>query len=522
MATQSDDSVSVVRHKEHQWARLTGDNGPAAMWLRVMHLWCARWFWPDSHPPSTNELAAAITSLTRGHDHIGGSHVERWTRMAADAATTHKFFHWPIEFADAFYDANGQPRPDAGFDAVIGNPPWEMVRRDAHSNRYGQGRDPLVAFIRESGLYPHCRTGHVNLYQPFVDRALQLVNTRGRVGLVLPWGFATDDGAAELRREIIDTSALDTVIGCDNARGLFPIHRGLRFAIVIARSPRPAAPPAATRARFGLMTTAEAEAIPEHGEPEEAHTLPVQLEPAVLTMLGGPTRRLLDLREVKDVEWVRHIRRFPPLSTPDGWHVTFGRELNATDDRGLFQQREGTRTPGHALLVAEGKHIAPFRFDRGGPTHVIPESAAAGRLPTRRYAAARLAYRDVSGVGNTHALVAAIIPAGVITTHTLFCLRTDIPIDQQHFLCGVFNSSVMDRLVRLEMGSHVTTTLIENLPVPLWTGSPLQREIARLASDLADPGTPGPRNPDHLGTPGPRLELHRAVCAMYDVPLRAL
>jgi hypothetical protein len=387
-----------------------------------------------------------------------------------------------------------------------------MVRRDAHSNRRGQGRDPVVTFIRESGLYPHCRTGHVNLYQPFVDRSLQLVNPRGRVGLVLPWGFATDDGAADLRRLIINCGALDTVIGCDNARGLFPIHRGLRFAIVVCRSTdREAHRATATRATFGLTTTDEAEAIPEHGEPEEALTLPVHLDQPTLTMLGGPTRRLLDLRRQDDADWVRHLRRFPPLNATDGWHVTFGRELNATDDRALFRPREGGHTPAHTLLVAEGKHIAPFRFDPSGPTHTITADVAAKRRQDQRHTRPRLAYRDVSGVGNTHALVAAIVPAGVITTHTLFCLRTNIPIDQQHFLCGVFNSSVMDRLVRLEMGSHVTTTLIENLPVPLWTGSPVQRQIAALAKDL---GTSGLRDP---GT-----SLNSLVREMYDLPPGAL
>ena len=500
MAEESDDSVAVVRRKEQQWARLVGEHGPAATWQRVMHLWCARWFWPDGHPrPSSTELAAAISALTQGRDHIGGSHVERWTRLAMDAATTHKFFHWPIECADVFYNPDGQPRADAGFDAVIGNPPWEMVRRDARSNRHGEGRDPLVAFIRESGLYPRCRTGHVNLYQPFVDRCLQLVNTKGRVGLVLPWGFATDDGATDLRKAIIDRGALETIIGCDNARGLFPIHRGLRFSIVVTRSPRHAVQaPGVARARFGLTTMEEAETIPEHGEVEETQTLPVQLDTGTLVILGGPTRRLLDLRTVEDVDWVRHLRRFPPLGAPEGWNVTFGRELNATDDRALFRPRErdgqGARTGRKELLVAEGKHIAPFHFDRRGPTHTIAADVAEARLSDRRYTKPRLAYRDVSGVGNTHALVAAIIPAGVVTTHTLFCLRTRIPIEQQHFLCGLFNSAVFDRLVRLEMGSHVTTTLMENLPVPLWTGSRVQREIAALARDLAGLGTSGPRH----------------------------
>ena len=35
------------------------------------------------------------------------------------------------------------------------------------------------------------------------------------------------------------------------------------------------------------------------------------------------------------------------------------------------------------------------------------------------------------------------------------------------------------------MGGHLTTSLVESLPVPPWMGSPRQRRIARLARRLA-------------------------------------
>lgn len=517
MASQSDESVDDVRRKEREWSRLIAPDGPASRWQTAMHLWCARWFWPQqSRPPASAELAAAVQSLLLDRDMIGGGHVDRWRHVACERATDHHFFHWPIEFADVFYDAAGHPRPDAGFDAVIGNPPWEMLRRDSQSRRRGQEREPLVRFIRESGLFPHCRRGQVNLYQPFVDRALQLTSPRGRIGLVLPWGMAVDDGTAELRRAVCDAGALDTVIGFDNCRGLFPIHRGVRFVIAVMRPHLRGGADAATRARFGVKTAEEADAIPEPGEPDEVDTLPLRITRDLMVTLGGPTRRWLDLRRPSDLDWLTQVRQFPALGAPDGWHITFSRELNASDDSDLFRDRTHDRK-GH--LVAEGKHIGPFTFDRTGPTKVIEEAALAARLPDRRYAHARLAYRDVSGVGNTHALVAAIIPAGIVTTHTLFCLRTPLPLEQQHFLCGLFNSAVFDRLVRLEMGSHVTTTLVENLPVPLWTGSPAQREIAALAEDLADLGTSGRRDPEHPGTTGPRTRLNRLVESIY-VPIQ--
>src|ERR1051325_2671405 len=98
-----------------------------------------------------------------------------------------------------------------------------MLRRDSFG---AEGRKPLVQFIRESGLYPSCDRGHVNLYQPFLERALALTRSGGRVGLVLPWGLAVDEGAAPLRSRLLDRTAIDTLVGLDNAEALFPIHRG--------------------------------------------------------------------------------------------------------------------------------------------------------------------------------------------------------------------------------------------------------------------------------------------------------
>lgn len=489
MASTPDASVDVVRDKERQWTHLVGAQGPAARWRLAMHLWCARWWWPrGARPPARAELTAAVASIVQGRNLIGGAHLARWTATADAVARELRCFHWPIEFPDVCSDADGRPGAGAGFDAVIGNPPWEMIRRDARSNRQGSGRDPLVAFIRESGLYPRCRTGHVNLYQPFIDRALQLVNTRGRIGLVLPWGFATDDGAADLRKAIIGRDGLDTIVGFDNARGLFPVHRSLRFAIIVTRPSRAGLTgPRPVRARFGVMTTEEADGIPEPGETGEDGALPIRIEHGTLTALGGPGLRLLDLRTGRDVDWARSLRRHPPIGEQKGWGLTFGRELNATDDRHLLRSR--TRG-GRGLPVIEGKHIAPFRCDVGTTAVVLPAEEAERRWPDRRFARPRLAYRDVSGVGNARALVAAIIPAHIVTTHTLFCLRTDIPVEQQHYLCGVFNSDVIDRLVRLEMGGHLTTSLVEHLPVPPWTGTPIQREIAALAASLRDASTP--------------------------------
>ena len=43
-------------------------------------------------------------------------------------------------------------------------------------------------------------------------------------------------------------------------------------------------------------------------------------------------------------------------------------------------------------------------------------------------------------------------------------------LEASHFLCGILNSFVMNLVVRMLMGGHVTTSLAEQLPVPVVDG----------------------------------------------------
>ncbi len=468
-----DETVRDVREKEAIWRRISGNQSPLEPWRIACNLWCARWFWPGRQPPSPAELRAAFDALIKRDPTIGGGHLSALIDTARSVAARHGFFHWPLEFADVFYDEAGQPRETPGFDAVIGNPPWEMLRNDGPDPRNdaaGVGR-----FVRESGLYPSCGRGHLNLYQPFLERALSLANRAGRIGLILPWGLAADDGAKGLRETLLDRARLHTVIGVDNAHAIFPVHRGLRFMAIVAC---PEGPTGEIRARFGVRTVEEIDNLPAHDDSIDGTPYPVRLSRQTLIDIGGPARRIPDLRSSADLALLRRLMSlFPPVGGRNGWSAEFGRELNATDDRATFGAT--------GLPVIEGKHIAPFAAAIDAPAHRIERRRAREKLPGESFARARLAYRDVSSVTNRLSLIAAIVPPNVVTTHTLLCLRTPMPLVRQHFLCGLFNSYVLNALVRMLMGGHVTTSLVESLPIPVWTGDPMQRRIAVLARRLS-------------------------------------
>jgi hypothetical protein len=487
-----DDTLRDVRAKEALWRHITSESSALDPWRQALHLWCARWFWPrdaSSAPPDAAESRALIAALLRGDVSLPRAHVDARLRDVARAASAHAFFHWPLEFPDVFYGDDGHAKDAPGFDAVVGNPPWEMLRADPLERHQGDGTNvdhaspradrSLLRFIRGCGAYPSCDRGHLNLYQPFVDRAIALTRRHGRIGLVLPWGLATDDGAEPLRRRLLDETAVTTIVGVDNAAALFPIHRGTRFMAITAS---PGQRTHEIRAAMGLTRSSDLDALPAH-DVGGASAFPMRLTPRQIERISGSSRRFPDVRRATDLAWIERVcGSSPRLGAPDGWQVAFGRELNATEAR-----RHMTST---GLAVLEGKHVTPFAVDVAASVDRLERIAADRLLPARPFERPRLVYRDVSGVANRTSLIAAIVPSGCVTTHTLLCLKTPLPLDRQHFLCALFNSYVLNAIVRALMGGHVTTTIVEALPVPIWRGDRQQLTIARLGRRLASaPGS---------------------------------
>jgi N-6 DNA Methylase/Eco57I restriction-modification methylase len=490
IALEPGDTLDQVRAKERLLGQLDRDDGPLARWKQVADLWCARWFPPDD-PASAARLRAARCAGVFGAlaDEALGCGAALPGQVTAPllsdvraAAERERFFHWTLEYPEVFYGPDGGPAESGGFDAVLGNPPWEMLRGDRGSGetrRHGaDAARRLTEFARGSGVYRLQSSGHANLFQLFLERALSLVRRGGRLGIVLPSGFATDHGCAGLRRHVLDATTVDAFVSIENREGVFPIHRGLRFLLVCAT----AGGATAALPLHGGITSAEAlDRLPEIGLDPGS----IVVQRSLVERFTGPQLAIPDLRRAIDVEIVAKVATgAPALGPADGWNLRFGRELNATDDRPHFVG--GPR----GLPVIEGKHIQPFAVDTAAARLRIPRSIARRLLGADRpFERARLAYRDVAASTNRLTLIAAIVPEGVVTTHTLFCLKDPLDEASQLYLCGVFNSYVANYLVRLRVSTHVTTAIIDRLPVPkpARDSAEFQRIVALASALTRDP-----------------------------------
>lgn len=477
IADEPGDTIEQIRWKERAMASLLRDSAPLARWKAAADLWCSGWFLDPGESPASRATFGALLDRVLGRgdvlpDHIVAPFVDAVRRVAA----RERFFHWDLEFPEVFHDSTGRPSSRAGFDALIGNPPWDVLRADRGDSAAAA---QLTRFARTSGVYRHQGGGHANLYQLFLERALALTRRDGRIGLLLPSGFASDHGCAALRRHLLDHTTVDTFVSIENRDGLFPIHRGLKFLLVAATH---AAFTTTLPCRFAVRRPDTLDAIADTGADPSIVTIPRSL----IEKMTGEQLAIPELRTAQDATLVSRIAfSTPALGDPAGWHVAFGRELNATDDRRHFVD-PAARERGRCHPVIEGKQIQPFVVDVAGSRAYIPARTAAALLDPESYGRARLAYRDVASATNRITLVAAIVPAHVVTTHTLFCLKGRVPEDVQQFLCAIFNSFVANYLVRVRVSTHVTVSIVERLPVPKPPrASAIFREIAGCGRRLS-------------------------------------
>jgi hypothetical protein len=78
------------------------------------------------------------------------------------------------------------------------------------------------AFLRHSGRFPLAARGDINSYAVFTELAAKAINPKGRAGLVLPIGIATDDTTKLLFGELVHDGRLVELVGFENEDHIFP------------------------------------------------------------------------------------------------------------------------------------------------------------------------------------------------------------------------------------------------------------------------------------------------------------
>ncbi len=164
-----------------------------------------------------------------------------------------RFLNWQVTFPGIWSDWESDGLT-GGFDAVVGNPPWDRVklqqvewfaarRREIAMATRAYDRKKMIAFLQESGDplavdyriasertatalqiarrcgdYPLLSQGDVNLYSLFVERSMTIVKPSGLIGLLVPSGIASDKTASKFFSGVATEGRLKVLYDFENRR----------------------------------------------------------------------------------------------------------------------------------------------------------------------------------------------------------------------------------------------------------------------------------------------------------------
>lgn len=94
-----------------------------------------------------------------------------------------------------------------GFDVVVGNPPYVKLQN------FRRVHPDMAQFLREGrqgkSFYASTQTGNFDLYLPFIEKGLELLSEKGRMGYIAPSLWLVNDYGEGLRELVHRTRALD-------------------------------------------------------------------------------------------------------------------------------------------------------------------------------------------------------------------------------------------------------------------------------------------------------------------------
>ena len=306
-----------------------------------------------------------------------------------------RFLHWQVAFPGVWsnWESAGL---EGGFDAVIGNPPWDRMKLQQvewfAARRLEIAKEPRAAvrkrmireleeagdllaqdfalasaraetasrMARKGGDYPLLSGGDVNLYSLFVERAMTLAKRTGMVGLLTPSGIASDKTSARFFQGVATGGKLKALYDFENRRTrynappFFPdVDSRVKFCALVA-SPSPLEGDA--RCSFFLQDLSELD------DPKRRF----RLNAADFARVNPNTGTAPIFRSRRDADLTTAIyRRLPVLADRSSgeavkaWPVKYTTMFHMTNDSGLFRTRVELEEEEGAWPIGGNRYDSP-------------------------------------------------------------------------------------------------------------------------------------------------------------------
>jgi hypothetical protein len=422
---------------------------------------------------------------------------------------------YELVFPEVFHPT-GIPHGRHGFDAILGNPPWDRIEvsEEEFWCRYDlsilevddkQRRAPVIQAIMERSpeaasawrdelkaleerfrildstyawqsveVSGRSTTGRPDLYRLFAERAFVALRGAGRVGFVLPAPFHSLEGATGVRRLYIEHMTLHCCFSFENRRKLFEIDSRFKFAAVVAERGGPTTAFdcafylqdeqwlfGADRTSAAMVYTTEylKQISPGYLAMPECRS---QSDADLLGAIHSPgTQNVGEWLEGCNADFAFgvELHRNPEFNK-SLWRASFGDELQVSD-----------RLDNSDLVpVFEGKAFGSLTIR--GEYPVVSASPVGIALKKDKWrpslAYYRLAFREVAASTNERTLIAAVLPPGSMCNHTAGIevqpqLRSQ---GRMLWLAAVLNAVLPDWQVRQKANTHVSAFIFRSTRLP--------------------------------------------------------
>ena len=131
-----------------------------------------------------------------GNSLIGSDFYEGQQLSSFDEDEQHRInaFDWNDEFKTVMNAG--------GFDAIIGNPPYDVMETQRGAASWPH--DALAEYVRQQPVYENALGGKLNLFRFFLTRSLDLTKKAGRFGMIVPLALLADISCSKSRRQLIE------------------------------------------------------------------------------------------------------------------------------------------------------------------------------------------------------------------------------------------------------------------------------------------------------------------------------
>jgi Alw26I/Eco31I/Esp3I family type II restriction m6 adenine DNA methyltransferase len=438
--------MAIVKAKEKRWEveilpRL-------ASYKKVADLWTNIFF---DGPLSEEEYLAAAKEILVEAQEGAGRLQEAATRYGIKELNK-PYFHWELEFPEVFFNDDGTSKTIPGFDAVIGNPPYDVISQKEQQRAVEAEKN----FFLNAPDFATAVGNKLNFYRLFIARAVHLLRAEGQHGFIVPMALLGDAQAKGLREHLVNNCRLRLIeafpqkddpqnrvfFGAKLSTCLYILQKALPTELVI-------------RVHSGKDILESSPRLEITREDLES------FDPDNLNIPCYPNATDADLRLA-----IKLVARCGGKKLSE-WATTQQGEVNLTTDRQfLSDERVGP-------VVLRGANVGRYFLNddpkQGEPKYLYVGQFLKARGPDTKandHKFIRIGYQRGAAIDNWRRIIATIIDAGNYCSDTINYILKPKEVDLFAVL-ALLSSSLWEWRFRLtSTNNHVNAYEIDGMPFP--------------------------------------------------------